>query len=241
MDARRDGMAAVSIIIAKCVRCISLGAGGSLELVKTFSVENRTRTYQPRQSRPFNDQFDRELPQEARTELSGGAPKTYRKSAPPPPPRKVIDSPPPTKRGRGVTILGAIAIVAFFLYAVSHTGGPLSSTAPPESRSVSNPSSQPVEVRRALPAVPRALPIEVRRALPAVPRALVTSQAPMWNWQPVRMPDGTLVQVSYQGELPSSAALPTRGRFIGEEWSTGNTSWIWMTPAGANFPSWVDP
>ena len=43
------------------------------------------------------------------------------------------------------------------------------------------------------------------------------------------------------GELPSSAALPPRGRFIGEEWSTGNTSWIWMTPAGANFPSWVDP
>jgi hypothetical protein len=23
--------------------------------------------------------------------------------------------------------------------------------------------------------------------------------------------------------------------------STGNTSWIWMTPAGASFPSWVDP
>jgi hypothetical protein len=53
--------------------------------------------------------------------------------------------------------------------------------------------------------------------------------------------DGTTVQVCYQGELPSSAALPRQGRFIGEEWSTGNTSWIWMTPAGVNFPSWVDP
>jgi len=55
------------------------------------------------------------------------------------------------------------------------------------------------------------------------------------------MPDGTIVEARYQGELPSSAALPPQGRFIGEEWSTGNTSWIWMTPAGAAFPSWVDP
>jgi hypothetical protein len=55
------------------------------------------------------------------------------------------------------------------------------------------------------------------------------------------MPDGTILPVSYQGELASSAALPPRGRFIGEEWSTGNTSWVWMTPAGASFPSWVDP
>ena len=35
------------------------------------------------------------------------------------------------------------------------------------------------------------------------------------------MPDGTVVEASYQGELPNSAALPARGRFIGEEWSTG--------------------
>jgi hypothetical protein len=55
------------------------------------------------------------------------------------------------------------------------------------------------------------------------------------------MPDGTIVSASYQGELPSSASLPSQGRFIGEEWSTGDTSWIWMTPAGASFPSWVDP
>jgi len=100
-------------------------------------------------------------------------------------------------------------------------------------------SSPPVEVRRALPVV------EVRKALPAVPRALpvssgvsTVSNAP---WQPIRMPDGTIVNVSYQGELPSSAALPPQGHFIGEAYSTGTTSWVWMTPAGANFPSWVDP
>ena len=94
------------------------------------------------------------------------------------------------------------------------------------------PQSRPVEVRRALPPA-----VEVRRALPAVPQALPVT-APgfldpdpaIGQWLPVRLLDGTTVQVCYQGELPSSAALPTRGRFIGEEWSTGNTSWIWMTP-----------
>jgi hypothetical protein len=59
--------------------------------------------------------------------------------------------------------------------------------------------------------------------------------------QPVRMPDGTIVEARYQGDLPSSTALPPQGHFIGEEYSTGTTSWIWMTPAGASFPSWVDP
>jgi hypothetical protein len=96
-----------------------------------------------------------------------------------------------------------------------------------------------IEVRRALPAV------EVRKALPAVPRALPVT-APVSTvsnaeWQPVKMPDGTIMEARYQGELPSSAALPPQGRFIGEEWSTGNTSWIWMTPTGVNFPSWIDP
>ena len=97
----------------------------------------------------------------------------------------------------------------------------------------------PVEVRRALPVV------EVRKALPAVPRALPINSAPFAvptvGWQSIRMPDGSIIPVHYEGELPSSAALPPRGRFIGEEYSTGNTSWIWMTPVGASFPSWVDP
>jgi hypothetical protein len=101
------------------------------------------------------------------------------------------------------------------------------------------PQARPVEVRRALPAV------EVLKALPAVPRAVLvssqTSSVSNAQWQRIRMPDGSIVNASYQGELPSSAALPPQGRFIGEEWSTGNTSWIWMTPAGASFPSWVDP
>jgi hypothetical protein len=92
------------------------------------------------------------------------------------------------------------------------------------------PQARPLEVRRALPAVPRALPLT-----PPVSTALANSG------QLIRMPDGSIVEARFQGYLSSSAQLPPQGRFIGEEYSTGNTSWIWMTPAGANFPSWVDP
>jgi hypothetical protein len=207
--------------------------------VNTFSVEDRTRRYQSRQGvhfRPgtFDDQFDCPLPEEARTELLGRIPppKPYRSREIP----ACEPAPPPVRRLRGAAaVIGAITIVALFLYAMSRPGGPSTSTAPPEIQSV---PSQPVEVRRALP-------VEVRRALPVALRALslgaAPSAVPAVGWQPVRMPDGTIVQVSYQGELPSSASLPPRGRFLGEQYSTGTTSWVWMTPAGASFPSWVDP
>src|SRR6516165_9531376 len=145
--------------------------------MNTFSVEDRTRMYQTRQGihfrrGTFDDQFDCQLPEEARTELLG--------EIPPPNPYRSREipvyqpAPPPAKRSGGAAVIGAIAIVALFVYAVSRTDGPSTSTAPPESRSVPTPlRSQPVEVRRALPP-----PVEVRRALPAVLRALpLTSSA----------------------------------------------------------------
>jgi hypothetical protein len=131
-------------------------------------------------------------------------------------------------------LLGFPMLIALLAQAVS-TLSTLSSRPVDDTQ----PQSREREVRRALPP-----PVEVRRALPVVPRALpVTSPVSSVSdsGQPVKLLDGTTVQAFYQGELPSSAALPVRGRFIGEEWSTGNTSWIWMTPAGASFPSWVDP
>jgi hypothetical protein len=146
-------------------------------------VENRTRTYQPRQDvylrrGPFDDRFDCQLPKEARTELLEEIPppKAYRireipacQPAPPPPPEVVCrpravpisKTPVPAKRSHGAAVIGTVAIVALFLYAVSR---PSTSAAPSESRSVPTPrASQPVEVRRALPPpveVPRALPID---------------------------------------------------------------------------------
>jgi hypothetical protein len=243
--------------------------------VNTFSVENRTRTYQPRQGiylrrGPGDDQFDCQLPEEARTELEEiPPPQTYRlreiptlRPAQEPPPEVFFRPPPPVsppglpvtpgaarpaqrapRSGTGIwLLLGVLLGLPVLISLLPHATSTLRRSS---SRSVDDtqPQSRPVEVRRALPG-----PVEVRRALPVVPRALpVTapvSLAPdpqIGQWQPVRLLDGTTVQVCYQGELPSSAALPVRGRFIGEEWSTGNTSWIWMTPAGVNFPSWVDP
>jgi hypothetical protein len=138
-------------------------------------------------------------------------------------------------------LLGFPMLIALLAHAVS-TLSTLSSRPVDDTQ----PQSRSVEVRRALPP-----PVEVRRALPAVPRAVLVSRshfsenapipAPYAESQPVRLPDGTIVEARYQGELPSSAALPPQGQFIGEEWSTGNTSWIWMKPAGVNFASWVDP
>jgi hypothetical protein len=247
-------------------------------------VEDRTRTYQSRQSgystitKPririrvkgrytnplvplFDDQFERELPPEIRTEL-GASPQSidrppvripeteaeieqalewlksqgYLRSTVPAPPS--VSPPQPVaiptsskpaqdtpRRGSGIWWLLAIIIGLPFLLAR------LADNTQPQGRRV--------EVRRALPVV------EVRKALPAVPRALPVTSAVSTvlnaEWQPIRMPDGTVVRARYQGELPSSAALPLQGRFIGEEYSTGNTSWVWTVPAGANFPSWVDP
>ena len=163
-------------------------------------------------------------------------PQVLIRPAPVSPPAKPAQS---ARSGKGIwLLLGFLILVGLLPHAIStlrtSSGRPVDDT---------QPQSRPVEVRRALPP-----PMEVRRALPVVPRALpvtsprsLVSDPEIGQWQPVRLLDGTTVQVCYQGELPSSAALPHQGRFIGEEWSTGNTSWIWMTPAGVNFPSWVDP
>ena len=190
-------------------------------------MENRTRTHQPRQDiywrrGPGEGSFDCQLPAEARAELLEEIPppKTYRREIPTyrplePPPPVLPPSVTPRARpaqsesssGSGIWLLLAVLLGLPILLAMLSQA--VSSGTQPQSRSV--------EVRRALPVV------EVRRALPAVPRALPVTSAVSTvsnaGWQSVRMPDGTIVQVCYQGELPSSAALPNQRRFIGEEWS----------------------
>jgi hypothetical protein len=245
-----------------------LGSTSYFAMILTESRNHRTWRSEPNQSiywrRGPDEYFGCQLPAEARTELLEEIPppQTYRLREIPayrptqaPPPKVSLRPPPPvspprppvtpgaarpaqsaSRSGTGIwLLLGFLVLIGLLPQAISTLR--TSSSRPMDD---TQPQSRPVEVRRALPP-----PIEVRRALPAVPRALLVT-APVSTvsnaeWQPVRLLDGTTVQVCYQGELPSSAALPTRGRFIGEEWSTGNTSWIWMTPAGASFPSWVDP
>ena len=132
-----------------------------------------------------------------------------------PPPTVPVPSPvqatkpaPPERSSRsGGWGLIWMVIGGFFLWALLHNQSSQTSASRSASRSAWAPSS--------LPAFTQSQPVEVRRALPVVPRALpVTSGISTVSnaaWQPIRMPDGTIVNVSYQGQLPSSAALPPQG------------------------------
>jgi hypothetical protein len=44
-----------------------------------------------------------------------------------------------------------------------------------------------------------------------------------------------------EGQLSTTAQLPAQGQVIGDAFQIDNHYWLWLTPAGANFPSWVDP
>jgi len=235
------------------------------------SVEDRTWTYQPSGrirsrlefDRQVDEQFERQLPPEVRAELETAPSRVNRWPAripeteeeiqvalawlkahgflrEPQPPQvpPVVQAPNPARTERAPRrswgliwmVLGGV-----FLWALLHNQ-PTSDRHAGSTISVSGSgqpsctSSRPVDDRRALPVTPRALP--VTSGISSVSNAA---------WQPMRMPDGTVLNVSYQGSLPFSASLPPRGRFIGEQYSTETTSWVSMTPAGASFPSWVDP
>jgi hypothetical protein len=206
----------------------------------------------------FDTQFERRLPPEILTELEESPPRIYLRPPPPtyrvaaqvpqevffrpappvspppqPPPRQTIPPLPPiiptgAKPAQSAPRSGSggwwlLAVIVGFLILVGHL--------PKRLQPATIMSPQPwVEVRRALPVAPRALPVTAQ-----------VSSVPTGWWQSIRMPDGSFIGVRYQGELASSAALPPQGHFIGEEYSVGTTSWIWMTRPGASLPSWVDP
>ena len=48
----------------------------------------------------------------------------------------------------------------------------------------------------------------------------------------IKMPDGEIVPVHYEGELGSSAILPLQGSYIGQDFSVGTTRWIWFDATG---------
>jgi hypothetical protein len=238
-------------------------------MILTESRKDRTWRSQPDQNvylrrPPGNESFDGQLPAQARIELEEFPappqvflrphPQTSRRCEVPPvlPPEVFLRPPPPVSpprppvipapsqsmreaappRGAGIwwllaALLGFPVLIGLLPHERSSQG--------------TQTDSRWVEVRRALPIASDS--VEVRRALPAQTpqRSSLSSPFADTQWQAMRMPDDTIVSVSYQGDLPSSAALPAQGRFIGEEYSTGDTRWIWMTRAGAAFPSWVDP
>jgi hypothetical protein len=140
-----------------------------------------------------------------RSAISAPPPIPVQTPPAPPIPESVSRSPasPPTKQPHtGAFICTALALLGLFLYAKSRTDDP-------SQQSRSGPTwGQSVQERRAVLA-----PVEVRRALPALPRALpVTSSVSTVSnapWQPIRMPDGTIVQVFEPGRvaLQRSSAL----------------------------------
>jgi hypothetical protein len=139
---------------------------------------------------------------------SGPALSDSGKPPPPVPPSVPVTPSAPAKSTQSASRSGIwllLAAVLGFPILIGMLSQAVSTLATPSSRPVdgSQPQARPVEVRRALPP-----PVEVRRALPAVPRALpVTSPVnppiatpPSAESQPIRMPDGTIVEARYEGE-----------------------------------------
>jgi hypothetical protein len=201
--------------------------------------DNRTRTSSRSFSTTApelecDERFERQLPPELRAELEKEPlPQTSRRRdvaspylRPPPPPRAARPAPPPVPQtvanppstslpswdpapvppivarpvrspsqpgaGPWFWILAMLLAIPVLNALVPHT--------PPRAW---------VETRRALPA------IEVRKALPVtLPSGFRRSGLSIVSnaqWQSIRMPDGQIVQVSYQGEARSSGSFHRRG------------------------------
>ena len=200
-------------------------------------------------------QFERELPPEIRAELFRSRPRSPRMAgnrshtaagrvSPPPPLPDVPDAArapkPSSERGRHPRrennalglLLGLLSVLVLIALLVPITTG-LHQFGGGTQFPYALPQPPVVEVRRALPAVPRATLVERTTSGIADPA--------IGQWYPVRFADGTVMQIRYGGRLASTSLLPGAGEFIGDSRVIGNHYWIWMQPAGANFPSWIDP
>jgi hypothetical protein len=228
--------------------------------VNTFSTEDRTRTYQnlERTQSRFESgdaQFERELPPEIRAELFRSRPRSPRMAgnrshtaagrvSPPQPLSDVPDAaraPKPTsERGRHPRrennalglLLGLLSVLVLIALLVPITTG-LHQFGGGTQFPYALPQPPVVEVRRALPAVPRATLVERTTSG-------ITDPA-IGQWYSVRFANGAVMQIRYGGRLTSTAFLPGAGEFVGDARVINNHYWIWMQSAGASFPSWVDP
>jgi hypothetical protein len=182
----------------------------------------------------FDEHFERRLPPEILALLEGESPprtyplrevaSPYLRPAPPPRPEVVLAPPPPvtppaakpvqrdSRSGSGLWLLLAFLLGFFVLVGL-----------------------QPKQFQFGTPPM-----VEVRRALPMVPRALPLTDSASGQWQSVRFSNGTTMQVYNRGWLAGTACLPPSGRFVGDAYIIGNHYWIWQQPAAAP-ASWVDP
>jgi hypothetical protein len=107
------------------------------------------------------------------------------------------------------------------------------------------PSERLVTVNPSEPAVPRAQPVVWPRAEAAGPTTLFS---PEWyanpsnrgRWVCQEIPHEGRVWIHYQGQLQNAGQLPQHPSLWDEYW-TPSATWVWMIPAGATTPQWVDP
>jgi len=117
--------------------------------------------------------------------------------------------------------------------------------APPAGPNPVRPSEHLVTVSESMPPVPRAQPVIWPRA-EAAGTATIFSQEWYANpsnrgrWVCQEIPREGRVWIHYQGQLLSASQLPQHASLWDEYWTPGAT-WVWMIPAGATAPQWVDP
>jgi len=117
--------------------------------------------------------------------------------------------------------------------------------APPAEPNPVGPSQHLVTISETEPPVPRAQPVIWPRAEAAGPATIFS---PQWyanpsnrgHWVCQEIPHEGRVWIHYQGQLQNADQLPQHPGLWDEYWTPG-ASWVWMIPAGATTPQWVDP
>jgi hypothetical protein len=172
-----------------------------------------------------------------RQEPPPAQPVQWRAVRPPPP---LAAKPSPRQSAPwGPIIIAAGLIAAAFIVA---DGNKL---APPAEPKTVGPSERLVAVNETGPAVPRAQPVIWPRAAAAGPTTLFS---PEWyanpsnrgRWVCQEIPNEGRLWIHYQGQLQNAGQLPQYPSLWDEYWTPGAT-WVWMIPAGATTPQWVDP
>jgi hypothetical protein len=156
----------------------------------------------------------------------------------PPPPLAARPSPRQSAPWGPIIIATGLVAAAFI---VANGNKP----APPAEPNPVSPSERLVTAKESAPAVPRAQPVVWPRAEAA---GSTTLFSPEWyakpsnrgRWVCQEIPHEGRVWIHYQGQLQNTGQLPQHPSLWDEYWTPGAT-WVWMIPAGATTPQWVDP
>jgi hypothetical protein len=156
-----------------------------------------------------------------------------------PPPSLAAKPSPKQSAPWGPFIIATGVIAAAFIVANGNKSAPLVEPNPV------SPSERLVTVNESVAAVPRAKPVVWPRAEAA---GSTTLFSPEWyanpsnrgRWVCQEIPHEGRVWIHYQGQLQNAGQLPQHAS-LWDEYCIPGASWVWMIPAGATTPQWVDP